>query len=83
MWLTKYLAIVFAKVFGRPFPDDPATFIDSLVFYIPIHKYIISIISIISMIHYKYIILLLFVYGEYTSCICGDEVLRTGRPFAP
>ena len=80
MWLTKYLAIVFAKVFGRPFPDDPTTFIDSLVFYIPIHKYIISIIS---MIHYKYIILLLFVYGEYTSCICRDEVLRTGRPFAP
>ena len=47
MWLTKYLAIVFAKVFGRPFPDDPTTFIDSLVFYIPIHKYIISIISMI------------------------------------
>lgn len=32
---------------------------------------------------YKPILFTLFVYGEYTSCICGDEVLHIGRPFAP
>ena len=25
----------------------------------------------------------IYIYIEYTSCICGDKVLHIGRPFAP
>ena len=84
MWLTKYLAIVFAKAFGRPFPDDPATFIDSLVFYIPIHKYITSIIS---MIYYIFVVRLWGTcYGndyrgqQDMSRVQGWRNLRRQRP---